>query len=54
MRKKKNEIYHKSLSAVVIFSSVENFMTGYRMVFDREKLKLGWSSSNCEYSCFYN
>lgn len=26
----------------------QNFMTGYRMVFDREKLKLGWSSSNCQ------
>nr|GLL48053.1 aspartic proteinase-like protein 1 isoform X1 [Ipomoea trifida] len=25
----------------------ENFMTGYRMVFDWEKLKLGWSASNC-------
>ncbi|KAA8546851.1 hypothetical protein F0562_003280 [Nyssa sinensis] len=26
----------------------QNFMTGYRMVFDRENLKLGWSSSNCQ------
>ncbi|XP_057970967.1 aspartic proteinase-like protein 1 isoform X2 [Malania oleifera] len=25
----------------------QNFMTGYQMVFDRENLKLGWSSSNC-------
>ncbi|PKI76365.1 hypothetical protein CRG98_003287 [Punica granatum] len=25
-----------------------NFMTGYRMVFDRENLKLGWSHSNCQ------
>ncbi|KAK8490211.1 hypothetical protein V6N12_011360 [Hibiscus sabdariffa] len=25
----------------------QNFMTGYRMVFDRENMKLGWSSSNC-------
>ncbi|CAK9185771.1 unnamed protein product [Ilex paraguariensis] len=25
----------------------QNFMTGYRMVFDRENLKLGWSHSNC-------
>lgn len=24
-----------------------NFMTGYRMVFDRENMKLGWSRSNC-------
>lgn len=26
----------------------QNFMTGYRMVFDREKKKLGWSESNCK------
>lgn len=26
----------------------QNYMTGYRMVFDRESLKLGWSSSNCQ------
>ncbi|XP_059642779.1 aspartic proteinase-like protein 1 isoform X2 [Cornus florida] len=26
----------------------QNFMTGYRMVFDREHLKLGWSRSNCQ------
>ncbi|KAK9271854.1 hypothetical protein L1049_002219 [Liquidambar formosana] len=26
----------------------QNFMTGYRMVFDRENLKLGWSPSNCQ------
>ncbi|CAI0429115.1 unnamed protein product [Linum tenue] len=25
-----------------------NFMTGYRMVFDRENLNLGWSRSKCE------
>ncbi|CAN1814965.1 Aspartic proteinase-like protein 1 [Linum perenne] len=25
-----------------------NFMTGYRIVFDRENLKLGWSRSKCE------
>lgn len=25
----------------------QNFMTGYRLVFDRENLKLGWSHSNC-------
>ncbi|CAH9128274.1 unnamed protein product [Cuscuta epithymum] len=25
----------------------QNFMTGYRMVFDWENLKLGWSASNC-------
>lgn len=27
-------------------------MTGYRTVFDRENLKLGWSHSNCEFSGF--
>ncbi|KAJ3695787.1 hypothetical protein LUZ60_001164 [Juncus effusus] len=26
----------------------QNFMTGYRLVFDRENLKLGWSQSNCD------
>ncbi|XP_038973156.1 aspartic proteinase-like protein 1 [Phoenix dactylifera] len=26
----------------------QNLMTGYRMVFDRENLKLGWSQSNCQ------
>ncbi|XP_019437606.1 PREDICTED: aspartic proteinase-like protein 1 isoform X1 [Lupinus angustifolius] len=26
----------------------QNFMTGYRLVFDRENKKLAWSSSNCE------
>ncbi|VVA13749.1 PREDICTED: aspartic [Prunus dulcis] len=26
----------------------QNFMVGYRMVFDRENLKLGWSIANCE------
>lgn len=26
----------------------QNFMTGYRMVFDRENMKLGWSRSDCE------
>ncbi|KAH6762562.1 Eukaryotic aspartyl protease family protein [Perilla frutescens var. hirtella] len=25
----------------------QNFMTGYRMVFDREEMVLGWSNSNC-------
>ncbi|KAF5458104.1 hypothetical protein F2P56_022164 [Juglans regia] len=26
----------------------QNFMTGYRIVFDRENLKLAWSRSNCQ------
>lgn len=26
----------------------QNLMTGYRVVFDRENLKLGWSHSNCQ------
>ncbi|GAA0154216.1 aspartic protease [Lithospermum erythrorhizon] len=25
----------------------QNFMTGYRVVFDREKMALGWKASNC-------
>ncbi|RDX70490.1 Aspartyl protease family protein 1, partial [Mucuna pruriens] len=28
----------------------QNFMTGYRIVFDRENKILGWKESNCEYS----
>lgn len=27
---------------------VENFMTGYRIVFDREKLVLGWKKFDCK------
>ncbi|GAB2282875.1 hypothetical protein Dimus_017409 [Dionaea muscipula] len=27
----------------------ENFMTGYRLVFDRERNVLGWKASNCSY-----
>jgi len=26
----------------------ENFMTGYRVVFDREKLVLGWKKFDCQ------
>ncbi|KAG8660423.1 hypothetical protein MANES_02G156500v8 [Manihot esculenta] len=26
----------------------QNYMTGYRVVFDMENLKLGWSNSNCQ------
>lgn len=29
--------------------SAENFMTGYRIVFDREKLMLGWKKTDCKY-----
>ncbi|RDY06630.1 Aspartyl protease family protein 1, partial [Mucuna pruriens] len=28
----------------------QNFMTGYKIVFDRENMKLGWKESNCEFS----
>lgn len=28
----------------------ENFMTGYNIVFDREKNVLGWKASDCEYN----
>lgn len=38
-----------SYSNCIIFS--ENFMTGYRIVFDREKLVLGWKKYDCEF-CF--
>lgn len=29
-------------------------MTGYRVVFDRENLKLGWSHSNCEFFLLFS
>lgn len=27
----------------------ENFMTGYRIIFDREKMALGWKESDCKF-----
>jgi hypothetical protein len=33
-----------------LYFHTENFMTGYNIVFDREKMELGWKASNCEYS----
>ncbi|KAI4381793.1 hypothetical protein MLD38_007832 [Melastoma candidum] len=40
-----------SCLAVVKSSSIniigQNFMTGYRVVFDRERMVLGWKASNC-------
>ena len=33
-----------------IYLHAENFMTGYRVVFDRENMVLGWKESNCEYT----
>ncbi|KAK6792014.1 hypothetical protein RDI58_011095 [Solanum bulbocastanum] len=35
-------------SVIEIGTIGQNFMTGYRMVFDRENLKLGWLLSDCE------
>ena len=32
----------------LLFFSVENYMAGYRIVFDRENMKLGWSASKCK------
>lgn len=36
----------------VVDSYAENFMTGYRVVFDREKLVLGWKKFDCK-GCFH-
>lgn len=36
-------------SYIHIYLHAENFMTGYRIVFDRENMVLGWKESNCEY-----
>lgn len=42
---------HGILIVVLItFIFAENFMTGYQMVFDREKMKLGWSHSKCKFT----
>ncbi|KAG5559774.1 hypothetical protein RHGRI_003161 [Rhododendron griersonianum] len=38
---------HGAISGVEVVNACENFMTGYRIVFDREKMVLGWESSNC-------
>ncbi|KAG6645504.1 hypothetical protein CIPAW_08G127200 [Carya illinoinensis] len=37
---------HKSKVNIDIIG--QNFMTGYRIVFDRERMVLGWKDSNCE------
>ena len=53
-------ILHSSIKILLFFSlkrflnfyfksNAENYMTGYRMVFDRENLKLAWSRSDCEF-----
>ena len=31
----------------------ENFMTGYRVIFDREKLVLGWKKFDCKFCSHY-
>lgn len=36
----------------IIDLSTENFMTGYRIVFDREKLVLGWKKFDCR--CYFH
>uniref|UniRef100_A0A7C8YD44 Peptidase A1 domain-containing protein n=1 Tax=Opuntia streptacantha TaxID=393608 RepID=A0A7C8YD44_OPUST len=43
-------------SHFVSFSSLpENFMTGYNVVFDRERMVLGWKASDCKFpSCCIN
>ncbi|KAG5534537.1 hypothetical protein RHGRI_022603 [Rhododendron griersonianum] len=38
------ELFQKML---IFNPNAENFMTGYRIVFDCEKMVLGWESSNC-------
>lgn len=49
--RKKEEIFLLFFTCSKIYCyNAENFMTGYRTVFDRENLKLAWSRSNCEFS----
>lgn len=47
-------IVAENLSYSNAFLFTENFMTGYRMVFDRENHKLGWTRSSCEYISSHN
>lgn len=42
-------LFIKKIFFVFFKCNAENYMTGYRMVFDRENLKLAWSRSNCEF-----
>lgn len=39
---------------LILHPNAENFMTGYRIVFDREKMVLGWTPSDCEYRYYLN
>ena len=44
------ELRNCNLQYEFLYFHPENFMTGYSIVFDREKVVLGWKASNCEYS----
>ena len=44
------ELRNCNLQYEFLYFHLENFMTGYNIVFDREKNVLGWKASNCEYS----
>lgn len=37
------------LSTFLAHCFPENFMTGYRIIFDREKMALGWKESDCKF-----
>lgn len=34
---------------MVLYLLAENFMTGYRIIFDRENMILGWKNTSCKY-----
>jgi hypothetical protein len=36
-------------ASCLIASGAENFMSGLKVVFDRERLVLGWKTFDCEY-----
>lgn len=42
----------KLLMTLINTFGAENYMMGYRIVFDREHMKLAWSKSNCKYRRF--
>ena len=36
------------LNVLYVCVFTENFLSGYRIVFDRERMVLGWKRSNCK------
>lgn len=45
-------IWHEFICSMVLYCA-ENFMTGLRIVFDRERAILGWKKFDCKYKLTY-